>query len=192
MSISIPFGIPPAAPREPVKHSDPDIDIIIKLLEEIRNFMDTYINDYLPYLIDEGLEFLVPDFQQQMIPIMNQKTHQVISILSQPGTEDSTAIRQGLSQVELGGRSLEFKDRSIRANINRLFRWARQGITKGLKVVAEPVFKVINSFLGSLIEAIGFIAGVGKALDVIKQIKEHLEATSTLVRDESLKSVESK
>jgi hypothetical protein len=193
-----PYGIPPAAPREPQKHTDSDIDIIIKLLEEIRDFMGNYINDYLQYLIPDDLSYLVPDFQQRMVPIINQKTYEVISILSKQSVQDSNnEIKKQLRDVELSGPSLEFKDRALRGHINRFVSLARQAkeeanpglsrvkgeIIKVLKAVAEPVFKVINSFLGSLKAAVGSLPVAGAAIDVIKQIKEHVDAASTAVKE---------
>jgi hypothetical protein len=192
-----PYGIPPAAPRLPQKHPYPDLDIIIKLLEEIRNFTTNFINGFLQYLIPDELMYLVPDFKQRMIPIINQKTHEIIEALLKASPQNDTQIIKQLSDVELSGQSLEFKDRAVRGHMNRLVNFAekaREGITKGLsqakteiikglKSVAEPVFKVINSFLGSLKEAVGYLPGVGAAIDVIKQIKEHLDAASTAVKE---------
>jgi hypothetical protein len=190
--LPFPFGIPPAAPRLPRRHSDDDIDIIIRLLEEIQNFLGSYINYYLEHLIPDDLLYLVPDFQQRMVPIINQKAHEIVSAFTSQATTDSQ-LKIDLRAVELTDQSLEFKDRTIRGLINRFVNLARQvrgeitqgsgkakaEVIKGLNAVADPVFKVINSFLGSLKAATGTIPGVGAALDVIKEIKDYLDAAST-------------
>jgi hypothetical protein len=49
--------------------------------------------------------------------------------------------------------------------------WTKAGFINGLKAIANSVFKAINSVLGSLGKALGNLAGVGDAIDVIKQIK---------------------
>jgi hypothetical protein len=82
------------------------------------------------------------------------------------------------SQHGLTAENLKFKDRSIRAYINRFFRYVRSGITKTLRIISQPVFKVINSFLESLKEAVAFLPVIGAAIEVIGQIKDHLEAAS--------------
>jgi hypothetical protein len=42
------------------------------------------------------------------------------------------------------------------------------------------VLDVFNSFLGSLKEALTAIGGIGRIVDAIKQIKDHLKAASKL------------
>jgi hypothetical protein len=90
-------------------------------------------------------------------------------------------------------QSSEFKDRSLRGQMNRFYNfirqrlsqgasWTKAGFIKGLKAIADSVFKAINSVLGSLGKALGSLAGVGAAIDVIKQI-EHLDAASTAVKE---------
>ena len=195
-TLPFPYGIPPATPRMPRKHSDDDIDIIIKLLEEIRNFLDSYINYYLEYLIPDDLSYLIPDFQR-MVPIINQKTYEIVSAFPTQVTTDSR-LKGDLRAVELTDQSLESKDRAVRGLINRFVNLARQvkgeitqgvgkakaEVIKGLKVVANPVFKVINAFLGSLKAGAGSLPVVGTALDVIKEIKDYLDATSTSIKEQ--------
>jgi phage-related protein len=75
---------------------------------------------------------------------------------------------------------LKAKDRSIRGHINRFFKYLKHGSTKVLRNIAGSVFKVVNSLLGSLKEAVAAtLPIIGSAIEVIKQIKEHVEAAST-------------
>jgi hypothetical protein len=103
-------------------------------------------------------------------------------------------LKEKLFEYEVAEQSLEFKDRSLRGHMNRFYNFIRQGLSqgvswtkanfvKGLKAIADSVFKAINSVLGSLGKALGSLAGVGAAIDVIKQIKEHLDAASTAVKE---------
>jgi hypothetical protein len=82
--------------------------------------------------------------------------------------------------VGLSGAPLKAKDKSIRGQINRFLKYLKHGSTRVLRNIAGSAFKVINSFLGSLKEGIaGAIPLVGSAIEIIKQIKDHVEAAST-------------
>lgn len=174
-----PGDIPKQAPLDPSRHPDRDLDIIIKLQEVIHTFLERYITNYLSTLIHEGLEDLKPYFQS-MLPVLSQNSNTVIIILTgqQPTVYTYPELKSRLGNVALTAENLEFKDRSIRAHINRFFRYVRSGINKTLQIIAKPVFKVINSFLGSLKEAVTLLPMVGAAIEVIGQIKDHLEAAS--------------
>jgi hypothetical protein len=189
---AIPNGIPPAAPRYPQKHLDQNVDIIIKIFEEIQNFTINFMNHYLRYLIPDELSYLVPEFQQRMIPIMRQKIQDITSAILE--LQDTNDLKKRLVEVEMADQSLEFKDRSFRGHVNRFYNfirqgllqgasWTKSGFIKGLKAIADSVFKAINSVLGSLGKALDYLPGVGAAIDVIKQIKEHLDAASTAVKE---------
>jgi hypothetical protein len=176
MSYPFTYGIPPEAPEQPLLHPNRDLDIIIKLLKEIQKFMHEYIDLHLPYLVHDGLDDLVPDFREQ-IPILSQSTQSIISILSQ---QPDYNITNNLEKVGLSGAPLKAKDKSIRGQINRFLKYLKHGSTRVLRNIAGSAFKVINSFLGSLKEGIaGAIPLVGSAIEIIKQIKDHVEAAST-------------
>jgi hypothetical protein len=127
-----------------------------------------------------------------MVPITKQKTQDIISaLLAQTETSE---LKKKLVEVEMAEQSLEFKDRALRGHMNRFYNFIRHGLSqgaswtkasfiKGLKAIADSVFKAINSVLGSLGKALGSLGGVGAAIDVIKQIKEHLDAASTAVKE---------
>jgi hypothetical protein len=174
------YGIPPEAPEQPQSHPDRDLDIIIKLLREIKIFMEEYIQCHLQYLVHDGLDNLVLDFKQQ-IPILSQNTKTVISILSeQPSTFDYTTTKTNLENAALTGAPLKAKDKSLRGHMNRFYKYLEHGTTKVLRNMAGAVFKVANSLLGSLKEAVATtLPIVGSAIEAIKQIKEHVEAAST-------------
>jgi hypothetical protein len=169
-------SIPPSSPSEPRRHPDSDLDAIIKLLDEIRNFLDQYIKYYIPYLIHDGLDDLVPGFINDSIPIIHNNTNRLITILAEQPPTDS--LRNSLQDTGLTGSPLIFKDKSIRAHINRFFKYIKYG-AQVLRKAAGKVFDVFNSFLGSLKEALTAIGGIGGIVDAIKQIKDHLKAAST-------------
>jgi hypothetical protein len=124
MSIPMPHAIPPAAPREPepsgLSHEVSHLDIIIKLLEEILKFTGYYIRECLPYLVRDGLEFLVSDFQQ-MVSTIDKKTKIIQDLLGSPSISKSD-VKQELESRGLTGQSLESKDRSVRAHMNAFYK----------------------------------------------------------------------
>jgi len=209
---SEPQGIPSEAPNEPRRHPDRDFDIIIKLVDVCVDFVKKYADNWLNDLIPEGLDNsddIIRKFQNKMEPTLDKNKEKIIDFLTkqrvavdnniktklrdlgpkviafltkQRLTVDNN-IKTRLNDVGLTGDSLQFKDRSIRAVINKFLMRARDEISKTrdtLRILATPVFNLINSFFGSLKAALkDTLPGVGAAIEVIKQIKDHLQALSS-------------
>lgn len=87
-------------------------------MKEVQKFIQEYIESHLPYLVHDGLDDLVPNFRDQ-IPILNQNTQTIISILSQQPNYNLTTK---LVSVALNGAPLKAKDKSVRGQINRLLK----------------------------------------------------------------------
>lgn len=173
----VPGSIPPSAPSTPHEHSEPDVDRIIKLIMEDGNFLKKYITEWVPELVHDGLDNFVQAFHNS-IPELSKNVKTVIDSIKKEYRLNSRKLMEWLKNAELTGSALKLTDELNRACINDFMKSAKHGIG-WIRRKARKVFDIINSFLGSLKEALSSVTGAGAVIEAIKQLKDHLKIATT-------------
>jgi len=167
-------------PVQPNAPSDDDFERLARMLERIRKTLALLIHLNPPVIADElQLEFVKnwPEAEEQLV--------RAISQLREPRSDISAApsrrlLRRRLASAGMTGEMLRMKEVSLNYHLDRVERTIfddvqlKPSVTD--RVIAtlvrwfRPASKVVNSILGSVINAF-------PGIEIVKELKEHLEAS---------------